>query len=789
MDTQKLSKLYQELMRKDSGVRFVKFDLHIHSKASYDFACPSNYDMISSLLGILDNAISSNIEIIAITDHNTFEGYNCLMEYMRSNIHIARKYSNILVLCGIEITCFSKHLLAIFDQDFGKENQEQFLNEIGITKDTVGTKDAVADVLGPIALIDKIKLHNGIAILAHADTKEGFMYSYCKPQTPISDFEFRGKSLIKILNANGLYGIQVNNTTNRRIISDLLSRPDFLNNGKQLALLEFSDSHGIVIDGKYTASAGKEIGSAYTIAKLSHKTFESVKMTLSDPNTRIVQSFPSYEYPYIIGCAIDSDIIKEGKNAYALFRFNPELNCIIGARGTGKSTLLTTIQDVLNLNDDIKKVKRTEPLYYNNRYYKFNSVILFLSYDNLVYAIVCDPQYVRDEYVNSVNSSLNISVFVLRKTRFHKISIKANVVLKSFLSVIYDQKGLYRYFENPNLLYNIIDDFLFWKKQNNFTSIISQIKRNKTDLYNKLSGIYKNTNTTLFSQLVTEEVDLPSIVKMHHIASTQIAQLHKLRSNMVDELNELLKGRVRLKITRTFSNEDHTFLIDNLPKQFKGYYEHQINIRNLLRKVIGITINKESFCFFIDLLTKDNDYIIKEYDVGACKECNTILNELRTYMLPDELQIFMNDTISMEYNVNSGSQLKEEFRDNRRLSLGQNAVALLLLILNASYNLSDTRPLIMDQPEDDLDNSYIYSTLVNEFRNSKQKRQIIISTHNPNIPVASDAENIIILKHDGINCYMDSNGSIDNPKVAEEVLDILEGGREALDKRVSKYFS
>ena len=110
-----------------------------------------------------------------------------------------------------------------------------------------------------------------------------------------------------------------------------------------------------------------------------------------------------------------------------------------------------------------------------------------------------------------------------------------------------------------------------------------------------------------------------------------------------------------------------------------------------------------------------------------------------------------------------------------------------LIILKASQELIDNRPLIMDQPEDDLDNSYIFNTLVEEFRHSKNERQIIISTHNANIPVASDAENILVLKYNGDFGYLYKNGSLDNPDISNSVLDILEGGELAMRSRNEKY--
>lgn len=149
--------------------------------------------------------------------------------------------------------------------------------------------------------------------------------------------------------------------------------------------------------------------------------------------------------------------------------------------------------------------------------------------------------------------------------------------------------------------------------------------------------------------------------------------------------------------------------------------------------------------------------------------------------------LFYKCKLKMEYNINAGTTFADSFKDNQQISMGQNAVALLLLILNAAYSMNDNRPLLMDQPEDDLDNSYIYSTLVSEFRNSKQKRQVIISTHNPNIPVAADAENILVLKYNGKHSYLDSSGAIDSKTTAKAVLEIMEGGQEAINRRMAKY--
>ena len=115
------------------------------------------------------------------------------------------------------------------------------------------------------------------------------------------------------------------------------------------------------------------------------------------------------------------------------------------------------------------------------------------------------------------------------------------------------------------------------------------------------------------------------------------------------------------------------------------------------------------------------------------------------------------------------------------LSMGQRAIVLLKIIL--AY---DDKPLIIDQPEEDLDNRYIYEQLVPAFREAKKKRQIIIATHNANLTVNTDAEQVIIAKYDKGNIYYEP-GSLETPSTKHDIKQILEGGDDAFEKREEKY--
>jgi energy-coupling factor transporter ATP-binding protein EcfA2/histidinol phosphatase-like PHP family hydrolase len=117
-----------------------------------------------------------------------------------------------------------------------------------------------------------------------------------------------------------------------------------------------------------------------------------------------------------------------------------------------------------------------------------------------------------------------------------------------------------------------------------------------------------------------------------------------------------------------------------------------------------------------------------------------------------------------------------------RLSPGQRCTALLPIIL-----LETDTPLIIDQPEDNLDNQFIFDLVVNTMRILKERRQIIVATHNPNIPVSGDAENILVFKPEGHKGILERNGSIDYEPVIDEVKSIMEGGEDAFVVRANKY--
>lgn len=122
-------------------------------------------------------------------------------------------------------------------------------------------------------------------------------------------------------------------------------------------------------------------------------------------------------------------------------------------------------------------------------------------------------------------------------------------------------------------------------------------------------------------------------------------------------------------------------------------------------------------------------------------------------------------------------------RPIEQLSPGQRCTALLPIIL-----MEGSSPLVIDQPEDNLDNSLVFDVVVEVIRSLKERRQLVVATHNPNIPVSGDAEQIVVLQ--ALSDTQGSpreQGSIDCPEIVREVTEIMEGGRQAFELRARKY--
>lgn len=187
----------------------------------------------------------------------------------------------------------------------------------------------------------------------------------------------------------------------------------------------------------------------------------------------------------------------------------------------------------------------------------------------------------------------------------------------------------------------------------------------------------------------------------------------------------------------------------------------------------AIQVENESSC-------EDESILLNTYGI-ASDAMRINISSISSDKLMDLQIIEIPDKPVIELKVGSG-QLGYKPLDS--LSIGQKCTVLLSLIL-----LENPAPLLIDQPEDDLDNHFIFEQIVTTLRKEKEKRQFLIATHNANIPVSGDAELIMVLEADDQHGFISENGvgSIDSPTIKSHVEHILEGGKDAFLIRKEKY--
>ncbi len=235
-----------------------------------------------------------------------------------------------------------------------------------------------------------------------------------------------------------------------------------------------------------------------------------------------------------------------------------------------------------------------------------------------------------------------------------------------------------------------------------------------------------------------------------------------------------LKGRVRVQVTR---GGDRRPLEQLLRDGVGGRLSEAIDA---LRQHPDLSLPT-----LVAAARQGADALVSEFGVTPRQAQNLAGGGQDLLMQLEELDL--PSTAMVELNVAAEGE-SERWQSLDELSTGQKATAILLLLL-----LESDAPLVVDQPEDDLDNRFISDVVVPKMREEKRRRQFIFSTHNANIPVLGDAELIIGLaaapesESGKAKLPRENMGSIDSRAVKELVEEVLEGGRDAFETRRAKY--
>jgi ABC-type lipoprotein export system ATPase subunit len=272
-----------------------------------------------------------------------------------------------------------------------------------------------------------------------------------------------------------------------------------------------------------------------------------------------------------------------------------------------------------------------------------------------------------------------------------------------------------------------------------------------------------NTSKTLSTKLKT-------LQKSRESALNRLDQIREGRFNSRQEcaqsLSSELGPRIHVEIERAGQVDQYAAIIADCLKGSGLHY-------NDLAASLSSSMSPRELTECID---ESNHELISEIQginrersvrlIAAFKSCN--LGELITVGVEDDVHFTLLD----------GS----EYKAIADLSTGQRCTVILPLILEQK-----DRVIIVDQPEDHIDNAFIADTVVKVIKERSSESQIIFSTHNPNIPVLGEAERVIHMSSDGKRGFVLEASDLDDPAIVTAITNVMEGGRDAFQRRAKFY--
>ena len=313
-----------------------------------------------------------------------------------------------------------------------------------------------------------------------------------------------------------------------------------------------------------------------------------------------------------------------------------------------------------------------------------------------------------------------------------------------------------------------------WNQQRN--DILGDESDPKAGTIRYLQGKISYINTEL-------EQKLADLLNNRKEIARKIFESKKQILTFYSELKNSVESRLSAVRTYEFSVDiDASFVLDrfftkefldHIMKNRRGAF-HGANNPDKVLGALATDVDWNDFDsiyrFFDEIIGKlknyDGEPIALKYQVINTKEFYDYLFSLGYFSAKYELRL-------------GGKNLNE-------LSPGEKGLLLLVFYLQLDR---DNIPLVIDQPEDNLDNESIFAVLASCIRDAKKNRQVILVTHNPNLAVGADAEQVVYVKLEKSENYKFSfeSGAIENPRINQKMIDILEGTQPAFVKRRLKY--
>jgi ABC-type Mn2+/Zn2+ transport system ATPase subunit len=868
------------------GSKYLKADLHLHTKADKEFKCAIS-DETNFAEKYVNELKEKGIKIGAITNHNKFEHD----EFQLLNAMAIKE--DIFLLPGIELSVNDgkrgMHTLIIFaPEDTEKDANDTSKIETFLTF-AFGSDPRFDDAGNPtrcnlnldatIEKLDELKCHYFI-ILAHASTKCGFFK------------ELEG-GRIKDFLKSGYFRKQIVACQD----TGESSQSTFLNSWVKEVATETGQDEISFIPAFISASDPKkieEVGARYSNIKIGEYSFDAVKFSLMNPELRISDELPQIDYPYIKRVRVETDRAMSAIDIY----LNPDMNNLIGIRGSGKSALLEAIRYALELDAREDREYKDELL----EKYAIGSggkITLEILVSGQVYRIERimgeRPKVYRDdEYIpNLYPSSISHVVYygqkdiqqqsmdreqqielidqfigdklqtiqeqtrekeddikdILKRLSDLKGKIKKKEEYKAKKASLEDKIAVFEKLQIADKLQKEADfkrDEVIFERLAEFTETskddISTFKEKIENHFSYIFPISSKENPDLFTELekyllALKAIWLEQIDEMEKVGTATFADLEILKDKFAeakdsveeeiakikreintpdvspDDFGRFVKEleQVQVAISEIEKYDRMTMELEttkqHLYSELQNLWYEQWSKRvqkkeeiNASQTIIQLDIhyrgNKKSYAEFIKEMFRGTGLRGEKLDKLSNNFADNIelFNSLENRnnfqdigftdneWLKFKERFFEQEEVLCLYRVPDLIEIRYDGKPIQKLSLGQRASSLLLLLLS-----QENTPVIMDQPEDDLDNQTVYEGLIKKVLELKGKRQIIFATHNPNIPVLGDCEQVVVFNNEDDKIVAES-GSIDRSSIQKNIVDIMEGGKEAFTKRKEIYY-
>lgn len=861
---------------------------------------PTTGDPASHARAIVDAAADLGIAVLAITDHNDVTEVPTFVA--------AGKLRGLHVFPGFEISSSEGvHVLCIYPLATGQDTLGRFLGEFGITK-TGPSSDLSSKTF--VDILEQVRAQGGVTIAAHVTSDKGGLLKVLK-----------GQARIRAWQSKDLLALQIPGSPDD-LLDDL--RPIVKNKS-----VDYRREHIAEDDLAVAVVNAKDIvkpedlndRAATCWIKMSTVSIEGLRQAFLDPGSRIRLN-PAHgarepqTHAELVSLSWEGGFL-DG----SAVRFNPNLNVLVGGRGTGKSTIIESLRCVLGLEplgDEARKAHEGIVRQVLRNGTKISLRVRLHRPTVREYRIertLPNPPIVKDE--RGELSKLTPSDVLSRVEVFgqHEISelarsrekrtrlldrfaerddglprTKANLrreLEKSRRSLIearaerkqieerlaalpgleetlvkFKEAGLEERLKEQSLLVreerllDSIPERLTTAREclqslgreatfdRTFVSqkalaelpgkeILAPLDRVFLQLEQDLQRVARDLEGSLHR--AEQGVEAVRIAWAARRASVQAAYekiLRELQKSRVDgeeflrlrrQIEELRPLRERhtsiLRVEKEHSDRRRALLVEweelkagqfrrldraakNVNQQLKGRVQVAVTaagdrepLFQFLREDVGGRLSEAidklrslpalSLTQLVEACRSGPPALVDGFKLSPAQAERMAKAEPEVLMRIEELELL--PTMEIQLNTAAAGD-PPVWQALEALSTGQKATAVLLLLL-----LESDSPLIVDQPEDDLDNRFITEGIVPRMREEKQRRQFVFSTHNANIPVLGDAELIVGLEasgdadHGRVRIRSDHMGSIDDRPVRELVEEILEGGKEAFEKRRRKY--